>query len=250
MYQFLHTLLGDRTGGEVFRCFGLWHIFWIGLAAGLFTVLYKALRSRNEQTRQKTLGALTDLCFGLYILDFFLMPLAYGEIDVEKLPFHACTAMCVLCFLSRRSDFLNRFRESFALLGFVSNFVYLLYPAGVMWHSVHPLCYRVIQTLLFHSLMSVACLLELLLGRAGSRWQHLTVTAAMTVWAMAGNYVYNTPDRLYNWFFVVRDPFYILPEHMAPFVMPVLNIGLFFAAEMAVCAAVRWARNREVRDAV
>ena len=236
MYPYLHELLSDRTGGVTFHCFSPWHFFWIALTAAVFAALYLRLRRRDGQAREKALGTLTGLCFGLYILDFFLMPLAYGEIDIEKLPFHACTAMCVMCFLSRRSRLLGRFRGSFALLAFVSNLVYLIYPAGVMWHGVHPLCYRVIQTLGFHGLMTAVCLLELHFGGTGSRRRHLAVTAGMTAWAMLGNWVYNTPERLYNWFFVVRDPFGILPAELAPFVMPLLNIALFFAVELAVCA--------------
>ncbi len=239
MYPYLHRLLADRTGGEVFRCFGPWHFFWIGLTAAVFAGLYLHLRRCSGADRERVLGRLRSLVFGLYVLDFFLMPLAYGAIDIEKLPFHACTAMCVMCFLSRRSDLLGRFRASFALLGFVSNLVYLLYPAGVMWHGVHPLCYRVIQTLGFHGLMTAVCLLELIFGEPGGWRRHLAVTAGMTLWAMAGNYAYNTPERLYNWFFVVRDPFGILPAAVSPYVMPGLNILLFFALELAVCALIR-----------
>ncbi len=238
MYPFLHELLSDKTGGEIFTCFGPWHLFWIGLTAGFSAGLGMYLRKQDLQRRDQALRGLFSLAFGLYVLDFFLMPLAYGEIDIEKLPFHACTAMCVMCFLSRRR-FLGRFRASFALLGFVSNFVYLIYPAGVMWHAVHPLCYRVIQTLGFHGLMTAACLMALIFGERGSWPQHLTVTAAMTAWAMLGNYTYNNDDRLYNWFFVVRDPFGILPADLAPFVMPLLNLVIFFAVELAVCAVLR-----------
>ncbi len=239
MYPYLHRLLADRTGGGVFRCFGPWHFFWIGLTAAVAAGLYLHLRSLDRADRAAVLGKLRALAFGLYILDFFLMPLAYGQVDIEKLPFHACTAMCVMCFLSGRDGVLSRFRGAFAMLGFLSNLVYLLYPAGVMWHGVHPLCYRVIQTLGFHGLMTAACLLELIFGEPGGWRQHLAVTVGMTLWAMAGNYAYNTPERLYNWFFVVRDPFGILPAEIAPFVMPGLNILLFFALELAVCALIR-----------
>jgi len=58
----------------------------------------------------------------------------------------------------------------------------------------------------------------------------------MTAWALLGNYVYNGSSEGYshffNWFFVVRDPFYAIPEAVSPFVMPILNIVLFFAAQM------------------
>ena len=64
------------------------------------------------------------------------------------------------------------------------------------------------------------------------------VISAQTGWAMLGNFLYNGKageyDHFFNWFFVVRDPFYILPEKIAPFVMPILNITVFFAVEMLV----------------
>lgn len=229
MYPILHQLLSDKKGGEIFELFGPWHFFYILLSLAVTALV---LRRSGREDEGRTAKGFSDLAFGLYILDFFLMPLAYGEIDVEKLPFHACTAMCVMCFLSWRVAFLEKYRSSLAMLGFVSNLVYLLYPAGVMWHGVHPLSYRVIQTLVFHGVMTVSCFLTLLYERGeGSRRRDLTVLFGMTAWALLGNSCYNSEERFFNWFFVVRDPFYILPEAVAPFVMPVLNVALFFAVE-------------------
>lgn len=242
MYSILHEILKDRRGGMVFTCFGPWHLGWLVLTLILMTVLIHRLQGRGAEERSRTARNLIDLAFGLYIADLFLMPLAYGEIDIEKLPFHACTAMCVLCWCSHRSRSLENYRVSLALLGFLSNLVYLIYPAGVMWHQVGPLSYRVLQTLGFHALMSLYGLTVLLCagrGDLGNWRRHLTVLIAMTAWALLGNWVYNSPDRFYNWFFVVRDPFYILPEHIAPFVMPVLNIALFFTVELGVCAVFK-----------
>lgn len=246
MYPFLHELLSDRKGGEVFTCFGPWHLGWIALTAAVAAVLILRLRKRPPETRQKLPRRLIALAFGLYILDFFLMPLAYGEIDIEKLPFHACTAMCVLCFLAGRCPALGRFRVQLAMLGLLSNFGYLIYPAGVMWHAVHPLSYRVVQTLAFHALMSLYGLVTVAFAdrREFTRWKPLlALNAAMTAWAMLGNAVYNSEARLYNWFFVVRDPFGILPAAVSHFVMPVLNIVLFFSVEMAVCNLLRRLRG-------
>ena len=206
MYSVLHELLMDKRGEVVFTCFSPYHLFWIAatlIVAGL-------LRKRKDVAEQ-----ILNLAVGLYALDFFLMPLAYGQIDIEKLPFHACTAMCVMCFLSRRSRLLGRFRGSFALLGFVSNLVYLIYPAGVMWHGVHPLCYRVIQTLGFHGLMTAACLLELHFGGTGKRWQHLAVTAAMTAWAVKtlATGVISIPGALITIIVTIVSSFYIAADY-------------------------------------
>lgn len=242
MYPFLHNLLADRKGGEIFTLFGAWHFVYIALAAIAIVALLLLLRKKSEQARKKTLKILIFSAFSMYIADFFLMPLAYGEIDIEKLPFHACTASCVACFLSYCTPCLAKYRTSFAMLGLISNLVYLIYPAGVMWHAVHPISYRVIQTLLFHAVMTVYTLLLLIWERDKIHirycYRELAVTACMTAWALLGNYAYNGQgegyDHFFNWFFVVRDPFYAIPEAVAPFVMPFLNLALFFAVEMII----------------
>ncbi len=169
------------------------------------------------------------------------MPFAYEEIDIEKLPFHVCTAMCVMCFLSRHIKFLQEFRTSFALLGFISNLVYLIYPAGVMWHAVHPFTYRVIQTLLFHGIMTVYGFLTIVFEEGFSVKnirKDLAVLVCMTLWALFGNLLYTgsagSYSADYNWFFVTGDPFGILDKSIAVYVMPFVNIIIFFAVEMMI----------------
>ena len=182
------------------------------------------------------------------------MPLAYGEIDIEKLPFHICTAMCVACFLSNHIESLKPLRVHFALLGFISNLVYLIYPAGVMWHATHPISYRVVQTLIFHGIMSVYGLLTLVYdGKELSFktcYRDLAIILGMTVWALVGNLLYNGDageySHFFNWFFVIRDPFYILPANIAPFIMPFVNIGLFFGVEMLIYLIIKKTKRENV----
>lgn len=251
MYEILNDLLSDKKSGEIFRCFGVWHFVYIALAAVAFALIFLSLKSKDKDTKDKVVLTLINISFGLYILDFFLMPFAYGEIDIEKLPFHICTAMCVACFLSNHIERLNPLRVHFALLGFISNLVYLIYPAGVMWHATHPLSYRVVQTLIFHGIMSVYGLLTLVYdGKELSFktcYRDLAVISGMTVWALVGNLLYNGEageySHFFNWFFVIRDPFYILPANIAPFIMPFVNIGLFFGVEMLVYLLVNKSRK-------
>ena len=242
MYPFFHSVLADRKGGEIFRLFTPWHFVYIFIAIAAIAAVALYARKKGADAGRNAAARFGGAAFALYIADFFLMPLAYGEIDVEKLPFHACTAMCVMCFLSRRVGWLKPWRVHFALLGFVSNFVYLIYPAGVMWHAVHPLTYRVIQTLLFHALMTVHCFLTLVYDGDGlpfrRAWRDLCVIVAMTLWALVGNTLYcGTADGYshdFNWFFVTADPFGMIEPATARVVMPFVNIALFFAVEMAV----------------
>lgn len=254
MYALISELLSDKKGGTIFSCFGLWHLGYLLVAIAVALISIVCLKKKDRERRQKAISLFINSAFGLYIVDFFLMPFAYGKIDVEKLPFHACTAMCVMCFWSRHNAFLGRYKQQFALLGFISNLVYLIYPAGLMWYQVHPFSYRVIQTLLFHGLMTIYGLLVLLFDDVRFEWKRcyrdLAVLAAMTMWALLGNTLYNGQawgqSNNFNWFFVTQDPFYIIPKNIAPYIMPCLNIMVFFAVEMlvyAICFGVKRKKN-------
>lgn len=253
MYPILHELLSDRKGGTVFTCFGVYHWCYILLAMLAAVLASVRMGKLDAKGREKVLDRWISLAFGLYIADFFLMPFAYEAIDLEKLPFHVCTAMCVACFFSRRWEPLKPWESHVAMLGFVSNLVYLIYPAGVMWQQVHPVSYRVIQTLSFHGIMAVYGFLTLCFGKQEAsckNWRKdLTVITAMTAWAVLGNTLYNGQaggyDHFFNWFFVVNDPFGILPEAIAPFVMPVVNIAVFFCVELLIRGLVSTVRNRK-----
>ena len=82
----------------------------------------------------------------------------------------------------------------------------------------------------------------------------LAVIAGMTLWAVIGNALYTGEawgrTNNFNWFFVTRDPFYILPEQLAPYIMSFLNSALFFAVELliyAVLSVVRQVSNQAGR---
>ena len=245
MYPYLHEIFADRKGETVFACFGIWHILYMAVIFGSILLAVLLLRRKEVKCWEKAIQTALYLAFGLYMADFFLMPLAYGYIDIEKLPFHMCTLMCLLSFLSYRGVLLAKYRKQFALLGLVSNLIYVIYPAGVGWYQIHPLSYRVVQTLLFHGAMTAYGILTLALGQDKltfkSSLQELPVIVAVTLWAILGNTVYNGAageyDHMFNWFFVVRDPFYILPAHIAPYVMPFVMILVIYVADLLIYSA-------------
>lgn len=245
MYQLLNQWLSDHKGDIIFSCFGIWHLLYLLIIFGVIIVLILHLSRRDEEAGKRAIRHSIDLAFGLYIADFFLMPFAYGEIDLEKLPFHVCTTMCVMSFLSNKISFLKRFRPSFTLLGLASNLIYLIYPAGVGWYQIHPLSYRVIQTLLFHGSMTAYGLLALSFGEVHlslkTIHRELPVIITMVLWALVGNTLYNgnpaDGSRLYNWSFVVQDPFYLLPEKIAPYIMPFVMVLILFTADFLLYGA-------------
>ena len=91
MYSFLHSILADRKGGEIFTLFSPWHFLYIGFAAVAIVTLLLLMRHKSTEQRERLTRSLGFAAFFMYVADFFLMPLAYGEIDIEKLPFHACS---------------------------------------------------------------------------------------------------------------------------------------------------------------
>ena len=238
MYGILQKILEDQKGNIVFRLFDIWHIGYIVFFVAVAVCLGLYLKNKTPDARSRVMDCVIGTVLGLYVLDFFLMPFAYGEIDVKKLPFHVCTTMCIMCFFSRRNAFLGKFRLQFAMLGFLSNLVYLIYPGAMFWYDIHPMSYRVVQTLAFHGIMMVYGLLVLIYERQEFTWKKiykdLGVVVAMTVWACIGNTLY-TNDALYpNWFFTLQDPFNAFPQTSAPYIMPFLNIAVFFGVELVV----------------
>ena len=255
MYAFLSELLSDKQGDVTFSCFGLWHLCYLIFAAMVMVIIVLWLKKKDKTMKQKITSWFIYSAFALYVADFFLMPFAYGEIDIEKLPFHICTAMCVMNFWSCHHSGLGKYKQQFAVLGFLSNLVYMIYPAGLMWYQVHPLSYRVVQTLLFHGLMTGYGLLMLIFGDLQLNWKlrykDLAVIVGMTLWAVLGNVLYTGEawgrTNNFNWFFVTQDPFYMVPETMAPYIMPFLNVGLFFIVELLIYGVCYWRTKREIQ---
>lgn len=254
MYEQLNALLSDQKGGVIFSCFGIWHILYMLAIFGGILLVFLYARRKNTIVRKRVIDLSICCAFGMYIADFFLMPFAYGEIDIEKLPFHMCTAMCVLCFLSRKNTFLGKWKLQFAVLGLISNIIYVVYPAGVGWYQIHPLSYRTVQTLLFHGVMSAHGIFTLALGEETLQWKkcyrELLIIVAMTLWALLGNTLYNGTageySHYFNWFFVTQDPFYLLPKDVAPIVMPfVMILVMFTATQLVYCAYFLFSKRRK-----
>ena len=240
MYDFMRNLLEDKNDGYIFQCFDIWHISFLLIEFSAIVVLFLLFRNKSDSVKQKLVDSTISIAFGLYVADMFLMPFAFGEISIEKLPFHACTLTCLLCFLTRHNKFLGKFKKSFTIIGFISNLVYVLYPAGITWSLVHPLSYRAIQTLIFHGVMVAYGIFAFVFDKdIVFDWrklfkQDLSVLVLMIIWALIGSYSYTGTYagyyHWYNWFFVRTDPFQILPPVIAPFA----TLLAFLLADMVI----------------
>ena len=93
LYPVIHDLLTDRHGAVTFRCFGIWHLCYIAAVLAVIAAVCLKIRGKDLETKRKAALTFLHIAVGLYAADFFLMPFAYEQIDMEKLPFHICTAM-------------------------------------------------------------------------------------------------------------------------------------------------------------
>ena len=79
-------------------------------------------------------------------------------------------------------------------------------------------------------------------------YKDVGVVAAMTAWAWLGNALYNHSDTMYNWFFVVEDPFGAFPKEISPYIMPFLNFAIFFGVEVLVYWILAKAKSKKLAE--
>ena len=241
-FSFMHKIFSDKEDGIIFECFGIWHLIYVLLIAAALTWSIIHLKNKSDEERRRFTNIFITVVFGLYVADFFLMPFAIEEIDIDKLPFHACTSMCVMGFWSNHNRFLEKFRTNFALLGAAANLMYIVYPSGVANYETHPLSYRASQTLIFHACMLIYGVLVIVYTKEDLKVKNcpknLIVIVGLTLWAHMGNLLYGGEgeeySRTFNWFFLEEDPFGLFSEEIAPYITPFMNIAAFFALDLII----------------
>ena len=238
MFELLSNLLKDHKGNVIFNCFGIWHILIMLLIFGGVITTVLVLNNKNQCTKDKAINLVINLVFGLYILDFFLMPFSYGYIDVDKLPFHICTLMGLMAFMARNNKFLSRFTTEFTLLGLIGALMYISYPSGVADGETFPFSYRVIQTMIYHGLLVAHGVFALTFNDIKLEWKkiyrELFVIILIAGIAIVANNIYSGELGDFNWFFVSADPFGLFPENIAPFIMPFIMIIVIFLMDILI----------------
>jgi uncharacterized membrane protein YwaF len=224
-----------------------------------------SFKNKDKEFKSKVVDYTVSAALSLYALDFFIMPLSQNRIGIDKLPFHLCTLMSILCFLSRHTKKFDMFKNSFTLLGMIGALMYLVYPAGVKNGAgdyFDGYTYRIIQTVLYHGLMVAQGVFAIAFGDVELKWNtfkyDIITILFVTVWALFGNAVYtgtayvqcdckegcNELIKIYteesNWFFVRHDPLYIFPDETDGYYSPFIMIG----AMTGMCAIIRFLSDK------
>lgn len=229
------------SGIEI-RSFNIWHILYLIVIIGGMIGAAFLLKNKTSETKEKVLKTLAFLLIFSYITDYFVHDFVYadyneatgeytrGGLNMDKLPFHVCTAMGVIVAFTQFSKRLDRFLEPIAALAIVAPMMYLVYPStGV---GGEPWCYRVVQTMFFHGLEMAWGFLTVATGKTKLRWKNIWQTECLliciTLWAKLGATMLE-----YNWFFLRENPFGIAALDK-PWLLPIVVPTAIFAIVAAV----------------
>lgn len=215
--------------------FNHWHIIYFLLIIGGSITAGIFMKKAAKERQTKIFEILAIALCALYIFDYFAIPLynthecADGSIlymlDVDKLPFHICTVLCPVVAFVQFNKKCARFREPVAILAIVAPLMYLVYP-GAAVGELHALCYKVVQTFIYHGVLLAWGYLNLATGYVKPAFKRcykvLIGLALIACWAMIGNLTYGTGfdhdgDPHYDWFFLTGSTFDFIPKYIMPF---------------------------------
>ena len=224
-----------NTGIKI-TAFSISHIVYMILILGGIFLAWLILRNKSAQKKERALRFLAYALVLSYLSDFFVHDFVYGEMNLDKLPFHICTVLCPVAAIAQFNRKGYRILEPAAVLATLAPLMYLCYPASI--GDGEPWCYQAVQTMFFHGVLLAWGVLNLALGKVQLRYSHCwkagVMLVAFTLWAKLGNVLLE-----HNWFFLEEDAFYIglVSGGIIPkWVLMVLNPIVFFAAVLLVYA--------------
>ncbi len=213
MVNFLYSLLKEYEFENDFwktPAFGFWHIFYVVLVVGLIIGAAFVLKNKNEKTKKKVMDILPIAVLCVYIVDFFLRPIAFKEGDftnsissiIDKLPFHICTVLAPVAAFAQFNKKFEKIKEPIVILSIVGPLMYLTYP-GTAVGDEFPFCYEVVQTMLYHGLLLAWGVLNISTGQTKitiKNWhKSLIGIAIISGWALLGNMMFSDMTSVSTW---------------------------------------------------
>ena len=237
MRSFFLWLFETREEPFDIPLFGFFHIFYALIIFALTIALGVYLsKKKNCELNTRVLRILAYATAIVYVADFFIQPLFRdGAMNVDKLPFHICTALCpVLCFVQFNHRF-EKFREPVSILAIVAPLMYICYP-GTAIGTESPFCYEIIQTFVYHGLVfswGFNNLATSTVKPSIKRCHYALIGICIeALWASFGNTVYAD----FDWFFLTGSTFPFIPKILMPIVviaavfgMVMIIYGLYYA---------------------
>ena len=220
MKDFFAWLFSQNNSDLTIGLFDQWHFLYLFFTFG-GTLALCLLGQKRPHLRTKLQRIMAYLTIGLYVIDFFIMPLSdsYDGISAYKLPFNICTIMAVVVPFVQFNPKFAKIRQPVVTLSIASTVMWMCYP-GTALGGQPPFCYVIFQTFVYHSFLFCWGVLNLAFGDVKydirKIWKEFVGILMILVWATFGNTVY---DRDYNWFFIEKSIFPFLTDEIMPFMV-------------------------------
>ena len=244
MRELFFKLFADShfNTGIMITAFSLPHIIYILLIGGGIVAGSLLLKNKSMQTKDKVLRILAYALVISYLSDFFVHDFVYDGLEMDKLPFHLCTALCPIIAFTQFNKRFEKFLEPVTALAIVAPLVYLAYPASI--GEGEPWCYQAVQTMFFHGVQLAWGILNLTTSKVQLKiknvWKSGVLLVILTLWAKLGNVLLE-----HNWFFLMEDALYIglvesgvIPQWslmiinpLAMFLLVLLIYGIYYGAK-------------------
>lgn len=232
MKAFFAWLFSENNSALQIGLFDAWHFLYLFIILGGSIFLALALRNRSDRAKERMLRLFAYLTIGLYVADFFIMPLSdsYNGIGVYKLPFNICTIMAVMVPFVQFNPKFRPIRSAIVTLSAASALMWMCYPGSALGGQP-PFSYVIFQTFMYHGFLFAWAFLNLALGAVvldiRKIWKEFCGILCILVWAAFGNAIY---DGEQNWFFIETSIFPFLSDEIMP-LMVVLSV-------FAVCLVI------------
>ena len=228
MKAFFAWLFSEHNSSLQIELFDVWHFVYLFVIFGGSVALALLFRNKSSKTKYQLLRVMAYLVIGLYVADFFIMPLSdsYDGISAYKLPFNICTIMAVLVPFVQFNHRFKGIKTPVVVLSMASSMMWMCYP-GTALGGQPPFSYIIFQTFMYHGLLFAWGFLCLAMGdtklQVKKIWKEFVGILLILVWAAFGNAVY---DRGYNWFFIQTSIFPFLSDEIMPLMVVVSVFGV------------------------
>lgn len=235
MKEFVARLFSEKNSSLSIDLFNVWHLFYLFLIIEGSIILALIFNKKSQAAKEKVIHFFVYATIGLYIADFFIMPLSdsYSGISQDKLPFHLCTLMGVLAPFAQFNKKFKPIKSIIVVLGVAGSIMWMCYPGSALGGEP-PFCYFIMQTFLFHGFLFCWGFLNLALGEVKLNirtiWRELCAILILVVWAKFGNTVYPHDQ---NWLFINHSIFPFLKDE---YMIPVVIFCIFGTCFVVYCA--------------
>ena len=225
MKAFFAWLFSEHNSSLQIGLFDCWHFLYLFIVFGGSVLLALLFKNQTDAKKEKLQRIMAYLTIGLYVADFFIMPLSdsYNGISAYKLPFNICTIMAVMVPFVQFNHRFHGIKTPVVVLSVASSMMWMCYP-GTALGGQPPFSYIIFQTFMYHGFLFGWGFLNMALDGVSldikKIWKEFCGILMILVWASFGNAVY---DAGYNWFFIQTSIFPFLSDEIMP-LMVVLSV--------------------------